>query len=124
VDGGSGGAGQRGHVEHEVGGVGAPVPRPAVLPPGVDADALVPRRAPHPGQRGPLWPRRHRRRRQQEPARLAARQVADGLGLLTVLSVNRNREGLSDVRSCDSSALSLNGPVGSYCMLRPNGGPR
>jgi hypothetical protein len=35
----------------EVGGVGAQVPGPAVLPPGVHAVALVPRRAAHPGQR-------------------------------------------------------------------------
>jgi hypothetical protein len=58
VDGGSDRAGQRGHVEHEVGGVGAQVPGPAVLPPRVHAVALVPRRAAHPGQRTPLRPRR------------------------------------------------------------------
>ena len=48
--------GQRGHVEHEVGGVGAPGPGPTGLPPGAHADALAPRRAPHPGQCAPLRP--------------------------------------------------------------------
>jgi hypothetical protein len=42
----------------EVEGLGAQVPGPAVLPPGVHAVALVPRRAAHPGQRTPLRPRR------------------------------------------------------------------
>lgn len=56
-------AGQRGHVEREVGGLGAQVPGPAVLPPGVHADALRPRRAPPPDQRPPLRPRY-----QQEPS--------------------------------------------------------
>ena len=75
MDGGSDRAGQRGDVEHEVGGVGAAVPGPAVLPPGVHADALAARRAPHPGQRAPLRPRRHHPTPPPRPAG-AAKQVA------------------------------------------------
>ncbi|SPT19447.1 unnamed protein product [Triticum aestivum] len=62
VDGDLHRAGQRGDVEREVGGLGAQVPGPAVLPPGVHADALRPRRAPRADQRDPLRPRC-----QQEP---------------------------------------------------------
>lgn len=58
VDGDLDRAGQRGDVEPEVGGLGAEVPGTAVLPPGVHADALVPRRAPIAGERAPVRPRR------------------------------------------------------------------
>lgn len=56
VDGDIHRAGQRGHVEREVAGLGAQVPGPAVLPPGVHAHALPARRATHPSQRHPLRP--------------------------------------------------------------------
>ncbi|KAF7003026.1 hypothetical protein CFC21_018409 [Triticum aestivum] len=62
VDGDLHRAGQRGDVEREVGGLGAQVPGPAVLPPGVHAGALRPRRAHRADQRDPLRPRC-----QQEP---------------------------------------------------------
>jgi hypothetical protein len=49
-------SGQRGNVELEVRGLDTEVPRPTVLPPGVHANTLLPRRAPRPGQCAPLRP--------------------------------------------------------------------
>ena len=97
VDGGSGGAGQRGHVEHEVGGVGAPVPGPTVLPPAEHADALAPRRAPHPGQCAPLLPRR----------RQIMLQVALVVAIRCVAEASIPRD--PDARA--ASSFSLHGPL-------------
>ena len=49
-------AGQRGDVEREVGELGQAVPRPAVLPPRLDAVDVVARRVPDPQERAPLRP--------------------------------------------------------------------
>jgi hypothetical protein len=49
-------AGQRGHVEREVGELGPAVPRPAVLPPCLLAGKLVAGREPHPEERAALRP--------------------------------------------------------------------
>ena len=47
--------GQRGDVEREVGELGPAVPRPAVLPQGLDAAAELLQRVQHPDQRHTLW---------------------------------------------------------------------
>ena len=48
-------AGQPGDVEPEVGDLGPAVPRPAVLPQGLDAAAELLQRVQHPDQRHTLW---------------------------------------------------------------------